>query len=104
MFRDATLASLNSFFGNRMVVLHPSRSNWISTSSAEDFWDERIEEIPTWIKAAKDTILAADAFYMVFSFFIKEVSLSVRCHKIRCILFAESKQGTRLYKVLECPK
>jgi hypothetical protein len=49
-----------------MVILHPSRSNSISTRSAEAFWDERIEGLLTWRKAAKDSILAADAFFMVF--------------------------------------
>jgi hypothetical protein len=34
----------------------------------------------TWRKAAKDAILAADSFFMVFSIFIKEVSLSIRHH------------------------
>jgi len=37
------------------------------------FWDERIEGLLTWRKAAKDAILAADAFFMVFSFFIGSV-------------------------------
>jgi len=48
-----------------------------------------------WRIAAKDAILAADTFYMIFSFFSKEVSLSIRYHMIRSILFAKSRQGTQ---------
>ncbi len=38
--------------------------------------DERIAGLVIWIKAAKDTILAAEAFSIVLSFLIKEESLS----------------------------
>ena len=51
----------------------------------------------TWRKAAKDAISAADAFYMVFSFFSKEVSLSIRVHMIASILYANLDKNT-LYK------
>ena len=78
----------------------------------------------TWRKAAKDAILVADAFYRVFSFFsyplkskgpiklvkkttistkttyFKEVSLSIRHHMIRCILFA----GVRKERILQCAR
>ncbi len=70
MCRDATKSHpYTLFFGNRMVVVHPSRSKSISTRSAKDFWDERIAGILIWIKAAKDAILAAEAFSIVLSFF-----------------------------------
>ena len=82
------------FFDNRMVFIHPSRSKCIRTQSANVFPDERIAGLLICVKAAKDTILAADAFYMVFPFFIKDVSLSSRHHIIRCINFTKSKQGT----------
>ena len=62
------------FFGNRMVAIHPSRSKCISTLSAEAFLDERIAGFLTREKAAKDTILAADAFSMFFFFTRK------KCH------------------------
>ena len=55
-------------FGNPMVVIHPSLSKDIHTQSAEFFRDERITDFLPGRKAAKDTISAADAFLMVFSF------------------------------------
>jgi len=61
------------FFGNIMVIIHPSLFKKTDTRSAEAFWDERIEGLLTWRKAAKDAILAADAFFMVFPFFIGSV-------------------------------
>ncbi len=52
-----------------MVVIHPSLFKNTDTRSEDAFWDERIEGLLTWRKAAKDAILAADAFFMVFSIF-----------------------------------
>ena len=52
-----------------MVVIHPSISKGIiGTQSAEDFGDEGIDGFLLWIEAAKDTILAAHSFSMVFLF------------------------------------
>ncbi len=51
-----------------MVVVHPSLSKGISTLSDSAFWDERITGLLNWIKAAKDTILAAEGFSIVLSF------------------------------------
>ena len=75
-----------------MVVLHPSRSKFMSTRSFEAFWDERITGFLIEVSAAKDAILAAETFYIIFSFFSKEVSLSIRHHMIRCILFVKCMQ------------
>ena len=75
MCRDATSRIPTHFFGNRMVVIHPSLSKCISTQNAKAFWDERIARLLNWIKAAKDTILAAEAFYIVLSFLFKIESL-----------------------------
>jgi len=46
------------------------------TQSANVFPDERIAELLICVKAAKDTILAADVFSIVLSFLDKEESLS----------------------------
>ena len=62
-----------------MVVLHPSRPKFISARSSE-------------------------TCYIVFSFFSKEVSLSIRRHMIRCILLVKRKQRSTLYNVQGCPK
>ena len=53
-----------------MVVIHPLLFKNTDTRSEEAFWDERIEGLLTWRKVAKDAVLAADAFFMVFSFFL----------------------------------
>jgi len=58
------------FTGNRMVVVHPSLSKNTSTSSAEAFWDGGIDRFSPGEKAAKNTILAARAFYYSFSIYI----------------------------------
>ncbi|WP_438296277.1 hypothetical protein [Sporosarcina sp. FA15] len=64
------------FFGNRMVLIHPSLSKWIRTQSAKAFRDEKIAGLLIWIIAAKDAILAAEVFSIVLSFLVKEESLS----------------------------
>ena len=64
------------FFDNRMVFIHPSRSKCIRTQSANVFPDERIAGLLICVKAAKDTILAADVFSRVLSFLFKKESLS----------------------------
>jgi len=52
-----------------MVVVHPSLSKGIiGTQSAEAFVDEGIDGFLSWIEAAKDTILPANSFSMVFLF------------------------------------
>jgi len=59
----------------------------------------------SWIKAAKDAILAANAFFRVFSFLnSKGVSLSISYQMIRCILFAKSKQGTHSIESTRVPE
>ena len=59
-----------------MVLIHLSLSKCISARSAKTFRDERIAGLLIWILAAKDTILAAEAFSIVLSFLVKEESLS----------------------------
>ena len=58
-------------YRNRLVAVHPSLSKGKGTRSATAFGNEGIEGAPHWIKAAKDAILAAEAFSMVFSYFRK---------------------------------
>ncbi len=53
-----------------MVVTNPLLFKNTDTRSAEAFWVERIEGLLTWRKAAKDAILAAETFYMDFSFLL----------------------------------
>ena len=77
-----------------MVVLHPSRSKCISTRSAEAFWDERIAGFLPGEKPPKMQFWRLMLSIWFFLFYSKEVSLSIRYHMIRCILFAKSKQGT----------
>ena len=64
------------FFGNRMVLIHPSRSKCISTQSADAFFGRKNRGAFTWRKAAKNEILAAGVFSIVLSFLFKEESLS----------------------------
>ena len=53
-----------------MVAVYPSLSKDKGTRSANIFGNERIVGFLTWMGAAKDAILAAEAFTMVFSYFI----------------------------------
>jgi len=53
-----------------MVAVHPSLFKGKGTRSANAFGNERIVGFLTWREAAKDTILATEAFTMVFSYFI----------------------------------
>jgi len=73
------------------VVIHPSLSKSISTRNARAFWDGRIAGLHNWIKAAKDTILAAEVFSIVLSFFIL-FKVESQHRMIRSIVFAKSKQ------------
>jgi len=70
-----------------MVVLYPSRSKSISTRSA-NFFGRKNSGASTWIKAAKDAILTADAFYMVFFFSSKE--RFVQRSRVSAILFFQN--------------
>jgi hypothetical protein len=74
-----------------MVIVHPSRSKYISTRSAEAFRGERIAGLLIWIIAAKDTILAAEAFSIVLSFFYLRKSRFLIDHRmIRSRILAKS--------------
>jgi hypothetical protein len=76
------------------VVVHPSLSKGKSTRSAEAFWDERIAGFLNGEKPPKMQFWRLMLSISFFLFYFKEVSLSIRHHMIRCILFAKSKQGT----------
>ncbi|WP_342515056.1 hypothetical protein MKY34_10215 [Sporosarcina sp. FSL K6-1522] len=60
------VTSLHTFFDNRMVIVHPSLSKDMGIQSAHAFLEKRIVGF-LYRVAAKDTILAAEAFAMVFS-------------------------------------
>ncbi len=54
--------------------------------------DERIAGLLIWIKAAKDTIFAAEAFSIVLSFFnFVSVTFFIVYRMIRRIILAKSK-------------
>jgi len=94
MCRDATLSHPYTFFGNRMVALHSSRSKCINTCSAEAFCDERIAGFSPGEKPPKMQFWRLMLSLWFFLLYFKEVSLSIRHYMIRYILFTKSKQGT----------
>ena len=87
-----------------MVVLHPSRSKCMNTQSAETFWDERIAGFLPGEKPPKMQFWRLMLFLWYFLIYFKEVSLSNRQHKLRCIIFTKSKQGKYCTTLQVCPK
>ena len=81
-----------------MVVLHPPLSKNTDTHSAEAFWDERIAGFLPGEKPPKMQFWRLMLSLWFFLFYFKEVSLSIRHHMIRFILFAKNKQGTHCTK------
>jgi len=73
------------------MAVHPLLSKAKGTRSANAFGNERMVGFLTWREAAKDAVLAAGAFTMVFSCFI-----------LRCVTFLEgllkSREGTHCTK------
>ena len=80
------------FFGNRMVVVHPSLSKGIGTRSAEAFWDERIAGFLPGEKPPKIQFWRLKPSLWYFHFYFKEVSLSIEYHMIDAYLLKVSKE------------